>query len=82
VFLTTARKVLIAVVGSIVFVVILPALYAMHNMRIEHKQRNERIKSHMQLERMTHAAYLGESCFLPFYHENLKEKTKHYLLIQ
>ncbi|KAF6030331.1 hypothetical protein EB796_011316 [Bugula neritina] len=76
VFLTTARKVLIAVVGSIVFVVILPALYAMHNMRIEHKQRNERIKSHMQLERMTHAAYLAAKIQEEIKPQKKKSKSK------
>lgn len=58
--LSLGTKVMIGVVAGITLLVVLPALYAMYNMRIENRQRNARLRSHMELERMTQQAYIGK----------------------
>lgn len=58
--LSAGMKVILGVVAVVTLLVILPALYAMYNMRIEHRQRNARIRSQLELDRMTQQTYLGE----------------------
>lgn len=58
--LSAGMKVILGVVAVVTILVILPALYAMYNMRLENRQRNARIKSQLDLDRMTQRTYLGE----------------------
>lgn len=52
-------KVMIGVLCGITLLVVLPAIYAMHSMRVDNLNRNARLRSHMELQRMTQQAYMG-----------------------